>query len=68
MTVTVDGIAGTKAEDGLTYTFSSDEWSFAAGVEGSQTHTLTFAGDPNAINVDATIPAINISVVAEQLN
>lgn len=68
VTMVVDGIAGAKAEDGLTYTFSSDDWSFAAGVDGSKIHTLVFAADPDAFDVDVSISAINISVVAEQLN
>jgi len=64
--IQLDGMDGT-AEDGRVYTFESPDWKFAAGVESTANHTLTFTAVPTDVEEDFTISSVVLTVMAEQI-
>lgn len=66
LTMALDGLSGTASGDGLTYTFTSPLWRFSAGSAGSITHNLVFTAQSASLTRDDSIPAIQVSVTAEQ--
>lgn len=68
VTMTLDGMAGTEKNEGREYEFPN-MGTFAAGVSGSKTHTLSFAGDFMEIpsGTDDTY-SIQIAIRSQQID
>lgn len=64
----IDGVQGTANANKKVYTFEDDDWSFEAGVAKTDIRTLMITADPNKVDFNVQMNAVNVTVTMEQVN